>query len=188
MEFRKILERATLLTADGMPLVWEMRRKIGKGERVYGPDLMKKMLILSDFGNKFGNFFIGDEKNRKYFEKYGEYITLPYKDKFKESEYYMMVKKIKKDSPKFVWLGLGAEKQIEVANNLSKLLPKCIFITVGAAFDFLSGNKKQAPKGIQKIGFEWLFRLINEPKRLGKRYLKCALFLLRYYGRELIKF
>ena len=52
-----------------------------------------------------------------------------------------------------------------------------VLIGVGAAFDFLSGNKKQAPKWIQRSGFEWLFRLMNEPKRLWRRYIEYPYFL-----------
>jgi N-acetylglucosaminyldiphosphoundecaprenol N-acetyl-beta-D-mannosaminyltransferase len=181
--FKKMLSGGTILTADGMPLVWEMRRKTGKGERVYGPDLMRKIQNY-----KAKQIFIGDEKNKKYFEKLGEYIVLPYKKRFEKVDYLIMAEKIKQSRAKIIWIGLGGEKQVEVADNLAKKIPEKIYITVGAAFDFLSGNKKQAPKWMQKSGLEWLYRLANEPKRLGKRYWKCGLFLGKYYGRASIDF
>ena len=53
-----------------------------------------------------------------------------------------------------------------------------VMIGVGAAFDFLSGNKTQAPKWIQKSGMEWLFRLLREPKRLWRRYAQYPYFIL----------
>ena len=65
-----------------------------------------------------------------------------------------------------------------VADDLKKRLPDKVYVTVGAAFDFLSGNKKQAPKWLRNMGGEWLFRLLCEPIRLGKRYLKIIGFLV----------
>jgi N-acetylglucosaminyldiphosphoundecaprenol N-acetyl-beta-D-mannosaminyltransferase len=177
--FKKILERGDLLTADGMPLVWWMKFKTGRGERVYGPELLNKLLI-ANYELRIKHLFIGDRNNKKYFKKYGDYLVLPYKDKFEESDYEMMVEEIKKSGAKVVWIGLGTEKQIIAADELRKRLPDRVYVTVGAAFDFLSGNKKQAPKWLRNAGGEWLFRLIMEPKRLGKRYLKMIFFLGRY--------
>ena len=64
-----------------------------------------------------------------------------------------------------------------VADELSRRFSDKVFITVGAAFDFLAKTKKQAPIWTQKIGLEWFFRLVTEPKRLGTRYLKILIFL-----------
>ena len=176
-KFRKILKRGTLLTADGMPLVWQMKLKNGKGERVYGPDLMRETI----FKCKLRQIFIGDEKNKEYFEDKGEYIVLPYRNRFNETDYQKIVSKILKSRAKIVWVGLGSKKQVVVADELFKRLPDRIFVTVGVAFDYLSGNKIQAPKIIRKMGAEWLFRLICEPKRLWRRYAKIFKFLFRYY-------
>ena len=77
-----------------------------------------------------------------------------------------------------VWIGMGGAKQIFLADALKKRTKGKVFVTVGAAFDFLTGNKRQAPILIQKIGLEWLFRLISEPKRLTPRYLKIIKFML----------
>ena len=65
----------------------------------------------------------------------------------------------------------------------------CVMLGVGAAFDFIAGNKKHAPRWIQRIGLEWLFRLISEPRRLWKRYLKqnprfIWYFVLQLLGKE----
>lgn len=177
VKFRKILSRGNLLTADGMPLVLMARLKTGRGERVYGPELMGKLLFANDeLGIK--QVLIGDEKNRQYFEKFGKYINLPHKDEFAESDYLRMVKEIKKSQARLVWVGLGAKKQIVVADELSKRLPDRVLVTVGAAFDFISGNKKQAPKWLRRAGGEWLFRLICEPKRLARRYGEIVLFVI----------
>jgi N-acetylglucosaminyldiphosphoundecaprenol N-acetyl-beta-D-mannosaminyltransferase len=178
MEFKKILSRGDILTPDGMPLVWGMRNKGFSGaQRVYGPDLLEKFLKLSK-KEKIKSLFIGDKKNQNYFLKFGEYLVVPYKDKFNKNDLDKMKKFVEKSSAKLVWVALGAEKQIYVSDNLSKKLPNKVFVTVGAAFDFLSGIKKQAPVWMRNRGLEWLFRLINEPKRLWRRYFKIGYFLL----------
>ncbi|HEX2698521.1 MAG TPA: WecB/TagA/CpsF family glycosyltransferase, partial [Anaerolineales bacterium] len=70
---------------------------------------------------------------------------------------------------RILFVGLGCPKQERWMAAHSDL--PMVKIGVGAAFDFLSGSKPQAPSWIQKIGLEWLFRLIQEPRRLWRRYL-----------------
>jgi N-acetylglucosaminyldiphosphoundecaprenol N-acetyl-beta-D-mannosaminyltransferase len=182
IEVRNAMNRADLLTPDGMPLVWYLRWKYGKGERVYGPDIMRKILNpKSQILKKM--LFLGDEKNREYFEKYGEYLGLPYKERFEEKDYKSIAKIVNKSGAKIVWIGLGSAKQILMADGLKRNAVEKVMITVGAAFDFLSDNKKQAPRWIQKSGLEWLYRMTVEPKRLWKRYIKVLFFL----GRKIVK-
>jgi N-acetylglucosaminyldiphosphoundecaprenol N-acetyl-beta-D-mannosaminyltransferase len=69
-----------------------------------------------------------------------------------------------------VWVGLGTPRQDLFVDRFRDLVP-ATFIAIGAAFDFHAGTKRQAPRVVQRAGFEWLFRLITEPKRLWKRYL-----------------
>lgn len=75
----------------------------------------------------------------------------------------------------FVWLGIGTPKQDFVASVLSDKYPNSTFFCVGAALEYFAGLKKEAPRTIQFIGLEWLFRLLSEPRRLYKRYLFEAL-------------
>jgi len=176
-EVYNAMKHADILTPDGMPLVWWLKYKTGKSERVYGPDLLKKFLT-SNFQFPIKQLFVGDEKNKKYFKKYGNYVVLPIKDVFDKNDIDFLVKKIEKYKSKIVWVGLGSRKQIIVADQLKKRLPNLVYVTVGAAFDFLSGNKKQAPIWMQQSGLEWLFRLMSEPRRLGKRYFKIIIFVI----------
>jgi N-acetylglucosaminyldiphosphoundecaprenol N-acetyl-beta-D-mannosaminyltransferase len=74
--------------------------------------------------------------------------------------------------PHVVWVGLGAPKQELWMNSLSAAVPEVLFMGVGAAFDFLTETKKRAPQWMQKTGLEWLYRLIQEPKRLWRRYFQ----------------
>jgi N-acetylglucosaminyldiphosphoundecaprenol N-acetyl-beta-D-mannosaminyltransferase len=81
-----------------------------------------------------------------------------------------------------IWVGLSTPKQERfMAENLEKLDATLMF-GVGAAFNFLAGNARQAPRWMQRSGLEWLFRLICEPRRLWKRYLKNnPLFVVRIF-------
>ena len=69
-----------------------------------------------------------------------------------------------------------------MAQHVSILPEAKIFIGIGAAFDLLTGRIRQAPRWMQRVGLEWLFRLMQEPRRLAKRYLvNNPLFLLRIF-------
>ena len=88
-----------------------------------------------------------------------------------EEENECIVNEINKCSPDFVWVGLGAPKQdIWMYNNRDKL-SNVKMMGVGAAFNFFAGTVKRAPKIYQKLGIEWFYRLIKEPKHLWKRYI-----------------
>jgi N-acetylglucosaminyldiphosphoundecaprenol N-acetyl-beta-D-mannosaminyltransferase len=74
-------------------------------------------------------------------------------------------------NPDIVWVGLSTPKQeLWMREHVGKLSAP-VLIGVGAAFDFHAGLKKQAPRWMQRCGLEWFYRLMNEPKRLGRRYL-----------------
>lgn len=93
------MSRAYLLTPDGMPLVWYLKWKYGKGERVYGPDIMSKILN-SKAQNLKTMLFVGDSNNQRYFSEYGEYVILPFKDSFDDDDYKKVVEAIKKVTSK----------------------------------------------------------------------------------------
>lgn len=78
--------------------------------------------------------------------------------------------KIRQSGAQIVWVGLGTPKQDFEAARLAKRLP-IVAVAVGAAFDFVAGNKKEAPRWLSVMGFEWFFRLGTEPRRLWRRYL-----------------
>jgi N-acetylglucosaminyldiphosphoundecaprenol N-acetyl-beta-D-mannosaminyltransferase len=77
---------------------------------------------------------------------------------------------LRTDPPDVVWVGLGTPKQDYFVEALQRRLPG-IYIAVGAAFDFLSGHKRRAPRAVRYLGLEWLHRLLTEPRRLWRRYL-----------------
>lgn len=182
-KFFKLFNKADLITPDGMPLVWGLQLKTGRGERVYGPELMEKILSMGFCEN----IFVGDQKNMNYFRKRGDYIVMPMKEKFSEVDYNQLFNQLKKLKGELVWLGLGSKKQVEVAYEMKRRGLNKVMITVGAAFDFISGNKRQAPKWLRNLGGEWLFRLFAEPRRLGERYLKIIKFLGRRVYKKIVK-
>jgi N-acetylglucosaminyldiphosphoundecaprenol N-acetyl-beta-D-mannosaminyltransferase len=96
-------------------------------------------------------------------------LSLPF-GPFSDETYLEIAELASRFKPHVVWLGLGTPKQDFVAQQLCELMNTPI-VCVGAAFDFLSGSKRTAPRWVQKIGLEWLFRLASEPRRLWKRYL-----------------
>lgn len=186
---RKIHNSAGLVTPDGMPLVW-VSRLYGYPDvkRVYGPDLMVA-LCSSSIEKGYRHFFYGgteglaDQLVECLVQRYpGLQVAGIYSPPFhplSEEEDRKIVSLIKNADPDIIWVGLSTPKQeIWMSEHIDRL-GNCVLFGVGAAFDFLSGNKKQAPSWMQSIGLEWFFRLSTEPKRLWKRYLiNNPLFLI----------
>lgn len=84
------------------------------------------------------------------------------------------------DSPQWIWVGLGAPKQELWMKIATQIHPDAIYFGVGAAFDFLSGEKLRAPRWMRHLGLEWMHRLLSEPQRLSGRYFRSNVkFLVR---------
>ncbi len=96
-----------------------------------------------------------------------------------------IVKDINNNSPDIIWVGLGSPRQDLWMYEHRDRVNAPLMIGVGAAFDFLAGMKPQAPRWIRNNGFEWLFRLTTEPKRLWRRYLVDNSLFLYYVGMDL---
>jgi N-acetylglucosaminyldiphosphoundecaprenol N-acetyl-beta-D-mannosaminyltransferase len=189
-EFRQILNRAFLCTPDGMPLVWVGWLRGHKHmTRVYGPDLMLAVMALSEqtgwrhflYGGGGGTAQRLQERLRQRFPK--ARIVGTYQPPFRplnEPEAAALAESIRQARPDAMWVGLSTPKQERfMAGYLAKLDVTLMF-GVGAAFDFLGGTVRQAPRWMQRSGLEWLFRLGCEPKRLWKRYFKNnPLFIAR---------
>ena len=179
-DFRKILNEAGMITPDGMPLVYLLRSaKRGPVERVYGPDLLLRTCEHSIF-RQYRHYFLGAAPGVA--QRMAEHL----RDRFPglvvsgvcsppfrpttEAEDLAMAAAINRTLPDFVWVGLGTPKQERWMYRFRKLLNAPILISVGSAFDYFSYEKRQAPRVLQRIGLEWLFRLVYEPRRLGPRY------------------
>jgi N-acetylglucosaminyldiphosphoundecaprenol N-acetyl-beta-D-mannosaminyltransferase len=177
---RHIHNEAGMVTPDGMPLVW-LLRLFGKRrtERVYGPDLMRRMTAVSSQSGYRQFYYGGAEgvavkltqvlvKAHPGLEVVGT-LSPPLRELTPEED-EAVVSAINAARPDIVWIGLSTPKQeFWMASHLGRIEAP-VMIGVGAAFDFLSGTKRQAPRWMQRNGLEWLFRLCSEPRRLWRRY------------------
>lgn len=178
---RLIHEEAGMVTPDGMPLVWVAHsRGLSAVKRVYGPELMLK---LSARAPKTGHrhFYYGgaegvaDELKQRLqalfpgLEVVGT-LTPPFRPMTPEED-AATVARINQARPDILWVGLSTPKQERWMSSHRSRLEVPVMVGVGAAFDFLSGRKRQAPEWMRRSGLEWLFRLLSEPRRLYRRYL-----------------
>lgn len=178
---------------DGKPLsVVAKKRGYVDAERVTGPDLMGEIFSISaKYGYK--HFFYGSTENtlqmlkseleKKYsgIQIVGMYSP-PFRD-LSEEEDRFVVDRINAAQADFVWVGLGAPKQ-EVWMWKHKDKINGLMIGVGAGFDYYARNIKRAPRWMQKLSLEWLYRLLQDPKRLFKRYLITNTKFLWLIGKQ----
>lgn len=180
-EIRSALNGAGLATEDGMPLVWACRRAgYSDADRVCGPDLMAAMCALSA-ERGYRHYFYGGAPEtvaqlaRSLSDRYpgitiAGYHSPPFRALTAEEE-AADIATINAARPDFVWVGLGMPKQEKwMVRHVGKVEAAAL-IGVGAAFDFHAGTKQRAPRWLQRTGFEWVFRLASEPRRLARRYL-----------------
>ena len=180
-DLHRIHEEAALVTPDGMPVVWWGRyRGHGATGRVYGPDLMTELCRGSSAAGP-RHFLCGGAEGvaplleQKLQARFPDLMiagtwTPPFR-RLTEAEFKDLAGLIDAAGSDIIWVGLGSPKQEYFMAELARHLQGGVLIGVGAAFDFLSGLKPQAPRWMQRSGFEWLFRLTTEPRRLWRRYL-----------------
>jgi N-acetylglucosaminyldiphosphoundecaprenol N-acetyl-beta-D-mannosaminyltransferase len=182
------LNRGDLNLPDGTPLTW-IGRRIGFSNmkrRVYGPDLM---LATMRAGRRQGlrHYLYGstpeviEALQRRLIELVpGVNIVGGESPPFRAlsaKEDGELIERLRQFQPDMVWVGLGTPHQDLFVDHFRYSLDATL-VAVGAAFDFISGSKSQAPTWMQDRGLEWLFRLATEPRRLWRRYLiGNALFL-----------
>lgn len=188
--FNEILNTADAVVPDGMPLVWLGRRKgHALPSRVYGPDLLLDF-CASTAARGYKHFFFGGEPGVP--ERLAESLqsrfpslqvcgtfSPPFRP-LQASEEEQIVTMINQAAPDIVWVGLGTPKQERWMHEYRKKLQVPVLVSVGAAFDFLSGRRSQAPRWMGEHGLEWLFRLCQEPRRLWRRYLVYGTQFLVY--------
>jgi N-acetylglucosaminyldiphosphoundecaprenol N-acetyl-beta-D-mannosaminyltransferase len=181
-EVRAIHNRAGLVTPDGMPLVWASRLAGQRHvRRVYGPDLMLAACRRS-LETGWRHFLYGGAEGvpellaTRLADRFpGLEITGAFAPPFRpltDAEDEEIVQRINAARPDIVWVGLSTPKQERWMASHLRRLEAPVMVGVGAAFDFHAGLKRQAPRWIQGTGLEWLFRLITEPRRLWRRYLR----------------
>lgn len=178
--YRMIQNGGVLALPDGKPLsIVSKKRGFSDADRVTGPDLMGQIFSISE-QKGYTHYFYGstnetlDKLEKKLKEKYPKLkIVGMYSPPFTKQVQEInkdVLDDINKSNADFLWIGLGAPKQ-EIWMNLHKGRVKSLMIGVGAGFDYYAENIKRAPQIWQKLSLEWLYRLLQDPRRLFKRYL-----------------
>jgi N-acetylglucosaminyldiphosphoundecaprenol N-acetyl-beta-D-mannosaminyltransferase len=192
------INNQSLITMDGLPLVWYANavHRANIKERVCGPELMLRCL---DQGRSEGwkHFFLGGKEavltelvsamqSRFPGVNIVGWHSPPFRS-LSDEEDEQLIALINHHQPDFLWVGLGAPKQEKwIAAHLAKVKVP-VQIGVGAAFDFHSGHVRRAPTWIQKSGFEWFFRMMQD-RRLIKRYCSTNPVFLCLFFRDFMLF
>jgi N-acetylglucosaminyldiphosphoundecaprenol N-acetyl-beta-D-mannosaminyltransferase len=178
--FRRIINAADIVTSDGMPLVWSLKLfGVKEAQRVVGYGLMLSVLARAEALGIAVGFYGGKEAIRRLMVRKLKnrfpHLTVAYSYSppfrpLNPQEDQRIVQDIIASGARILFIGLGCPKQELWAGQHRQSLP-CVLITVGAAFDYLAGTLKRAPRFIQNLGLEWLVRLMQNPRRLLPRYL-----------------
>jgi len=196
-KFAELVNRLHLITPDGQPVRWAMNL-LGARElkdRVYGPTLMLKVCEQAA-ANQLPIFLFGsttevlDRLSTNLKTKFpGLVVGGMQADRFREAspdEDEQDIAAIKQSGARIVLVGRGCPRQEKwVAAHIGRI--PAAMIAVGAAFDFHAGTLPQAPKILQDYGLEWLFRLVNEPTRLWRRYLILNPLFVWNFSQQLLK-
>ena len=197
--FEEALTKGDVLIPDGISIVracrW-LKAKTQPKERIAGWDLFAfEMHRLNRLGGKV--MFLGSSEKvldlirKKSATLYSnlEVVTYspPYKPKFTLEDDQNMVQAINEANPDLLWIGMTAPKQEKwTYANWDRLNIHCHVGTVGAVFDFFAGTYKRAPEIWQRMGLEWFYRLLKEPRRMWKRYIIGNVVFMGHVVREKI--
>ncbi|MBD3393818.1 MAG: WecB/TagA/CpsF family glycosyltransferase [Chitinivibrionales bacterium] len=194
--FAKVLAGADLVTPDGVPLVWALKcLGVKHATRVYGPDLTLHVCeaaaaagipvalygstpaCLADFTSFLEKRFAGI--------RIAAAISPPFRElSFDEDTRH--VEHILNSGARILLVGLGCPKQERWIAAHQDRLP-LVMLAVGVAFDFHAGRVRQAPRWLMRLGLEWLFRLVVEPRRLWKRYVKHNPRFIWHFVKQLVR-
>lgn len=194
--YRRIQNCAAMALPDGAPLsIYSRVLGFRDAKRVTGPDLMVQLFRIS--GQKgYRHFFYGstqqtlDAMKRALLREYPDLVVAGmYAPPFRAltpGEDSRITAQINDARPDFIWVGLGAPKQEEwMYDHRGKF--GAVAVGVGAGFDYLAGNIKRAPRLMQALCLEWLYRLMQDPRRLWKRYVTTNAKFIRYIIKGYIK-
>jgi len=178
LSFKQVLNQANIVYCGGLgPVIAARLLKNIKFVKTTTPDFIFDIFYYMEKHNK-SIFFLGSKTEtlrkmtKKLSKKFPLLIIKGYcNGYFSSAENRKVISKINRLKPDLLLVGMGSPKQEEwIINNFKKIDAK-VFWAVGAIFEIFSGRYKRLPKVFNDYGFEWIFRLIQEPRRLGKRYL-----------------
>lgn len=180
--FCKVVNQADIVIPDGKPLsIAQILLGHKDAAQVRGQDIMNRLCAMSGKENINIGFYGGSSDTilelvksnllKQYSDINITYALSPPFRPLSNEEDKLVVSQINASNVDVLFVGIGCPKQENwMADHKDKL--NCVMLGVGAAFDFIAGNKKHAPIWIQKFCLEWLFRLITEPRRLWRRYFE----------------
>lgn len=181
-EYRSLCDRATLRVPDGMPLIWASRlRGTPLRERVAGSDMIWHVCerAAAEGWSVYllgGNPGAADAAAKRLAECYPG-LRIAGTDcppfGFESDEAYMAAlrERLREAAPDICFVALSGDKQDRLINILRDDLPRTWFLGIGITFSFVCGEVRRAPRWMQKTGLEWAHRLVQEPRRLARRYL-----------------
>jgi N-acetylglucosaminyldiphosphoundecaprenol N-acetyl-beta-D-mannosaminyltransferase len=193
-ELRPMYEHAGLVLADGMPLVWAGRLQATRlPERVAGSELIYTLSAAAASAGRSvfllgGNPGAAEQAGRELARRYPGLRVVgthcpPFGFEKDEAQMRAIRDALAAARPDIVFVGLGFPKQERLIETLAPLLPASWFLGVGVSFSFVSGEIRQAPRWVRRVGLEWVHRMVQEPGRLFKRYVVHDLpFAVRLFG------
>jgi len=187
---------SSLNLPDGQPLVWAVNA-LGYelGSRVYGPELMLRAcahgvatgqrFYLYGGHNQGALVELALNLRRRYpgVRIVGGYSP-PHRE-LHEDERAAVAEEINRSGADLVWVGIGVPKQEKWMAQMRESIEAPVLVGVGAAFDFHAGRVPQAPNWIQEAGLEWAYRLVREPRRLWRRYMRYNPRFVGCFARQL---
>lgn len=176
-ELRRILNDCPLISADGMPVVWASRL-LGKPlkERITGVDLFES--IMQRAAKKgWRVFLLGAEEavvsqvKRIYLNRYPGLVVAGYRNGYwKADEERQVVEQIKETRPDLLFVAISSPAKEFFLGRYQEEMKIPFAMGVGGTFDIAVGKTKRAPVWMQKAGFEWFYRFLQEPRRMFRRY------------------
>ncbi|MCA9400625.1 MAG: WecB/TagA/CpsF family glycosyltransferase [Candidatus Omnitrophica bacterium] len=189
-EFRNVYTKADLILADGMPLLWASRfLKRPLKEKISGSDLFPELCRMAADGS-MSMFFLGGrpqaaDRAKEILEKKYPGIRIagtycpPFGFENDPVENQKIIQHINQCRPDILFVGLGAPKQEKWICRHQSQYDAYVSIGIGVTFEFTAGMVRRAPVWMQRVGMEWFWRLMMEPRRLWKRYLVDD---MRFFG------
>ena len=190
---KRVYNDLTYVSIDGMPVVKKARKAGLSCERCTGPDTM--MLLLEESVRQGKTHYFYGGKNDKVLENIRRNLTERFPDikivgmyspPFRDltpQEDDDLCREINSLRPDFVWVGIGQPRQDIWLDTHRRKINNAILLGVGAAFDFAAGSLDRAPETVRRLGIEWLYRFLKEPRRLFDRYVKGGFRYLYYSAR-----
>jgi len=182
-EFMSIIKSSDMNIPDGVGVKIALKLKKINQDNIRGVDFARSLIKLAAENNyKIGFFGAKEEVIQKvkenFLNKYPN-LNIVYLRNGYFSDDTEIIDEITSASPQILLVGLGSPKQEEIISKLKNKLKGCVMIGVGGSFDVFSGMVKESPVIFQKLGLEWLYRTVKEPKRLKRIFPVLPIFLIK---------